>query len=174
MVLKAHPETRKMKTQKLKRGSYSAFLISPKHTGRQICTSNLIEGCEPHDQTYTHHVVIKILLLNHVSPTTLSMSTDDDSEPDQQGHAPQSRGCQNSTVAGTATYVNFGVFPCSGQKLRIPAFFPNGLVGQNLFTATCKTVCDVGGGVLIFVERGSGRLLRRLAIYLFTLGCCHI
>jgi hypothetical protein len=88
------------------------------------------------NRTYTNHVVVEKLFLDHVYHTTLSMITDNCSEPDQQGLAPQTRMCQNSTVAGTATYVNPGflsrVFPCSGQKLRIPAFFRNGSVGAEL------------------------------------------
>jgi hypothetical protein len=73
--------------------------------------------------------------------SSLSLVVDLASEPNQQGHAPQTRMCQNSSVTGTATFVTISRSLISCLSLLWPeaqrfCFLSNGLVRQNLLTAT--------------------------------------
>jgi hypothetical protein len=94
-------------------------------------------------QTHTYHVVARNLIRSHVSPTTLALVADLASELNQQGHAPQTRMCQNSTVTGTATYVTifWSLISCLSllwPEAQSSCFLSNGLVRQDLLTATSK------------------------------------
>jgi hypothetical protein len=72
-------------------------------------------------------------------------------EPEPDQHAPQTRMCQNSTVAVTAlTSILAPYQPCfpALQKLRIPAFFETVSLGGTCLLPRVNC-CDVGGGVSV-------------------------
>jgi hypothetical protein len=92
--------------------------------------------------------------------SSLSLVVDLASELKQRGQAPQTRVCQNSTVTGTATYVTVFRSVISCLSLLWPeaqslCFLSNGLVQQNLLTATSK---------LLRCRRVEGYLLKGAAV----------